>query len=340
MYQSETMEDKIVSSVKEFANSIKQGGKISPDMSSLVDATSEIPLSNFEYWECLIRSEFSLAMKENTPSKWKLWSKPIEILTWLDLTSWNGYKREKTLRTLSGAAPNAFFFSLAIRRLNDWVPEVRAAARDSLLELAKASDPEYVVEALRIALSNWASWGRIEDADKEILLKIIGNENIAQSFIQKLMYSASGPMTSLFSQLGRTPILDERLVKIATFAIQPSLRAKAYRSLFESRITWLEGRKWVWIDIRYGEKKKIPIVSERKLNVEVPILDLLQKSAKDQSSVVRRVSAEILIRELDTLGRMGKELADKFASDSSDAVSERGRFALKKYVELSRTDAF
>ena len=80
-------------------------------------------------------------------------------------------------------------------------------------------------------------------------------------------------------------------------------------------------------------------MSERKLSVETPILDLLKKSAKDRSSIVRRVSAEILIRELDTLGGIGKELADKFASDSSDAVSERGKFALKKLVESGRADA-
>ena len=142
VYQQEVMEDKIISAVREFANSIKPGSKVLADMSSLVEATSQIPLSNFDYWERLIRSEFSLAMRENVPSKWMPWSKRIELLTWIDLTSWDGYKREKTLRTLSGAAPNTFFFSLAIRRLNDWVPEVRAAARDTLLELAKASDPK------------------------------------------------------------------------------------------------------------------------------------------------------------------------------------------------------
>lgn len=159
MYQPEIMEDRIVAAIKEFANSIKPGSKVLADMSSLVEATSQIPLSNFDYWERLIRSEFALAMRESAPSKWKPWLKPIEILTWLDLSSWDGYRREKTLRTLSGAAPNTFFFSLAVRRLNNWVPEVRAAARDTLLELAKTSAPEYVVEALCIALSNWNSWG-------------------------------------------------------------------------------------------------------------------------------------------------------------------------------------
>lgn len=333
------MEEKVISAVREFASSMKPGSKVLADMSFLVEATSQLPLSNFDYWERLIRSEFSLAMRENLPSKWKPWQKPVEIITWLDLISWDGYRRERALRSLSGAVPNAFFFSLAIRRLNDWVPAVRAAARGALLELANTSAPEFVIDALCTALSNWGSWGRIENADKDVLLQIISKEKIAQPLVQKLISSSAGPMTSLFSQLGRTPVLDGRVEEIASCSIQPSLRAKAYRSLFEHRVTWLEGRKWVWTDIRYCEKKLVPIVSERKLIVETPLIELLQESAKDPSSIVRRVSAEILIREIDSLGSIGKELANVFASDKSDAVSERGKFALRKLAESDCANA-
>jgi len=151
--QSQIMEDEVKSAVKEFASSINSGGKVVADMSALIDVTSHLTLSSFDYWERLIRSEFSLALRESTPPKWKVWSKPKELLTWLDLISWDGYRREKTLRTLSGAAPNTFFFSLAVRRLNDWVPQVRKAAREKLPDIAIATDPEHVVEALCIALS-------------------------------------------------------------------------------------------------------------------------------------------------------------------------------------------
>lgn len=308
-------------------------------MSALIDVTSQLTLSSFDYWERLIRSEFSLAIREYAPPKWKLWSKPNELLTWLDLISWDGYKREKTLRTLSGAAPNTFFFSLAVRRLNDWVPQVREAAREKLPEIAKATNPEYVVEALCIALSNWGSWGRIEESDKKVLLQIICEDQIAESLRCKLISSTSGPMPSLFSQLGRTPILDGKVEEVAGLAIQPSVRAKAYRSLFEGRITWIEGRKWVWTDIRYCEGRLKPVVSERKLNVKTPLLDLLKRSAEDHSSIVRRVSAEILIRELENLGAIASGFAEKFASDKSAAVSERGRFAMKKLEESERASA-
>ncbi|WP_412496243.1 hypothetical protein [Shewanella chilikensis] len=228
MQQSQIMEDKIISAVRTFASSINSGSKVVADMSELIEVTSQLSLSGFDYWERIIRSEFSLAIRESIPPKWKVWSKPKELVTWLDLISWDGYKREKALRALSGAAPNTFFFSLAVRRLNDWVPQVRKAAREKLPEIASLTDPEYVVEALSVALSNWNSWGRIEEADKEVLLEIVCEKEIAKSLRSKLIISASGPMPSLFSQLGRTPMLDGNIEEIARSAIQPSVRAKAY----------------------------------------------------------------------------------------------------------------
>jgi hypothetical protein len=327
------MKDKVISAVREFASSMNSGSKVVADMSALIDVTSELPLASFDYWERLIRSEFSLALRNSTPPKRKFWAKPYDLLTWLDLISWDGYRREKTLRTLSGAAPNTFFFSLAVRRLNDWVPQVRAAAREKLPEIAKSTNPKHAVEALCITLSNWNSWGRIEEADKNVLLQIICEEEIAELFRYKLISSTSGPMPSLFSQLGRTPILDGKLEEIADLAIQPSVRAKAYRSLFEGRIAWIEGRKWEWTDIRYCEGRLKAVVSERKLNVQTPLFDLLRSSAEDRSSIVRRVSAEFLIRELDVLGDDGRKFAENFASDKSKPVSERGRFAMKKLEE-------
>ncbi|MCC5884791.1 MAG: hypothetical protein JJU25_19400 [Halomonas sp.] len=306
------------------------------DMSALIDATCLLPLSNFDYWERLIRSEFSLALREYKPPKWKVWAKPDGMLTWLDLVSWDGYKREKILRTLTGAAPNAFFFGLAIRRLNDWVPQVREAAREKLPEIAKATDPECVAEVLCAVLSNWGSWGRLEQEDKEVVLQLICDEQVAALLRSKLIFLASGPMPTLFTQLGRTPILDERMEDIASLAIQPTVRAKAYRSLFEGRIVWMDGRKWEWTDIRYCEGRERPIIHERKLNVRESLLVLLKRSAEDSSSIVRRVSAEVLIRERDSLGVVVKELAEKFASDKSRSVSEKGLFALKKLEKSER----
>jgi len=331
--QSHDLEEQVISAVKDFASSINSGGRVVADMSSLVEATSQLPLSNLDYWERLIRSEFSSALESSSQPKWKIWSKPSQLLTWLDLISWDGYKREKTLRTISGAAPNSFFFSLAIRRLNDWVPQVREAAREKLPLIVNASDPIHVVDALCITLSHWNSWGRIEETDKQVLLTIISSKEVGQALKTKLISSTSGPMASLFSQVGRTPVLDKYLSEIAENAIQPSVRAKAYRSQFEERIVWIEGRKWEWTDIRYCKGRLKPIVSDRKLTITTSFSELLKKSSCDRSSIVRRVAAEFLVREFNALGEESLQLAKHFASDKSPSVAERGRFALKKFEE-------
>ncbi len=63
-------------------------------------------------------------------------------------------------------------------------------------------------------------------------------------------------------------------------------------------------------------------------------MDLLKKSAADRSSIVRRVAAEFLIRELEQLGAEATPFAEQFASDKSRPVSERGQFALKRLEQM------
>lgn len=331
MQHSHNLEEQIISALKAFAGSINSGGKVVADISPLVEVTSRLLLSNLDYWERLIRSEFSSPLKSSIQPKWKIWSRPSQILTWLDLVSWDGYKREKTLRTITGAAPNSFFFALALRRLNDWVPQVREAARERLSLIVEASNPVHIVDALCVTLSYWDSWGRIGKLEKQALLDILSSKEIGNSLKSKLISSTDGPMASLFSQVGRTPVLDEYVGEIAESAIQPSVRAKAYRSQFEGKMVWIEGRKWEWTDIRYCEGRLNPVVSERKLTITTPFLEVMRKASVDRSSIVRRIAAEFLIREFNILGEESVKLAKLFASDKSLAVSERGKFALKRF---------
>jgi len=192
MLNSKKQEDEVLLAVRNFAFSINSGRKVVADMSSLVDIISRLPLANMDAWERLIRWEFSKALEDSTPSKWKLWNKPTPFLTWMDLSSGDGFKREKTLRTLSEATPNSFFFILAMRRLNDWVPQVREAAREKLPLLAKKSDPEHVVDALCVTLPHWNSWGRMEEADKKVLLDITSIAEVATSLKERIINSSSG----------------------------------------------------------------------------------------------------------------------------------------------------
>ncbi len=323
------LEQKIILATQCFAHSLKPAHAIVADISLLVEATSTLSLSNMEYWERLIRHVFSATLYTEREASWPTRPKKRTFLTWIDLCSPDGHERERTLRSLTGAAPNGFFFAIALRRLNDWVPQVREAARETIPLIAQLSRPIYVVEALMAVMAHWDSWGRMAAEDKQILLDIISNEKIAEVFIAMMMSTNTGALGAMFSQLGRTPILDPYLIDLAKNAIQPAIRAKAYRSLFVGKMTWIEGRKWEWIDIRYCKGQLQAIYSSRPLTIASPFDETLRMAALDRSALVRRVAAEMLIRKWDKLGPEAMQLAHLFAADRSAAVARRGLFALK-----------
>lgn len=333
MQELQNTTNDIVLAIQELTRSINANNNHRGDISSLIQITSNLELVNLDYWERLIRSELHNNLHSAIQSKWTRWLQPAPKLTWLDIVSADGYKREKSLRALSGGAPNAFFLALFVRRLNDWVPQVREATREALPSLIKSTAPEHIAEVLCMLLLSWHSWGKIEEQDKQLFLDLVTNKEISLLLKSRLISSTSGPMPSLFTQVGRTDILDNYLNQIANEAVQPYVRAKAYRSLFEGRMTWVEGQEWQWIDKAYGRKKLIPVIAERKIDVQIPFLELLNRSANDRSSIVRQVSAEFLIRNIERLGLQARVFAEKFAADKSSNVAEQGRFVLRKLDE-------
>lgn len=329
------MEARVLPAVSEFVGSLNSGSGVVADMTGLVEVTSHLPLSNLEYWERLIRSGLYQAAANSKPAKWKFWTKPTPFLTWIDLCSGDGFKRERTLRILSGRAPNRFFFAMAVRRLNDWVPQVRSAAREQLPSIAVASNPEDVVDVLCAVLPHWNSWGRLEDEGKQTLLAIASIDAVAHALKSRLISAAAGPLASVLAQVGRTSVLDAHLPQIANRAIQPSVRAKAYKALLDGKAMWVAGRKWEWIDLRYCKGHFTPTLCDRPLTTRSPLEETLRAASSDRSTFVRRVAGDVLIRELGTLGAVGFQLANALASDSHPSVAERGKFALKKLSQKS-----
>ncbi|MBT9547812.1 MAG: hypothetical protein IV090_20655 [Candidatus Sericytochromatia bacterium] len=323
--EKQAQKDEVVAAFRWFAQAVNAGRKGESEMSPLVEATSRLSLSQMESWERCLRRELHNTQHQPTS------------LTWLDLCSGDGYIREETLNALSGAAPNRFFLALALRRLNDWVPQVRAAARKQLPLIANASDPEQVVDVLCATLPHWDSWGRMEDADKQVILELISPEKVLIALKFRLISSKSGPMTTILVQACRTPALDPYLAEIAHRAIQPAVRAKVYRLQLSRKNVWFEGKKWEWTNLRDCKGRFKPIHFERALSVDSPFLETLKLAATDPSPMVRRVAGEMLIRELNTIsaetGADVRNLAELLASDTSVSVAEQGKFVLKRLFQ-------
>ncbi|MCS3430263.1 hypothetical protein [Klebsiella sp. BIGb0407] len=328
MHSQDPLQQAVSASVKKSLTFDVLYQVIRPDISAFVAVSVKLPLKNLDDWERAIRYAISSSLQSARSSRARFNHVTMGSLRWLDICSADGFRREAALRTLSGGAPGSFLFALVVRRLNDWVPQVREAARDALPLLAEYSDPEIIVDVLFAIFPCWSSWGRMGDAEKNTLLHILLTEKVAESLTRRLISSTQGPAARVFMQAGRTTALDAFLTEIAGSAVQPSLRAKAYRCQFERRFVWAEGVTWQWIDKAYGIKRSVPVLKERRIDTVKPFIENLRMAATDRSPVVRRIAGEMLIKELANIGDEAFRLATLLASDTSPSVAERGRYAL------------
>lgn len=325
MNKTSALEQELSQAIKELVRSSCSSKETSPPLCPVSLVTAEWPLGNLDYWERFIRDEYNKALSSSSHNIWN----PSHQITWIDLCSWDGHKRERALRCIE-SAPNRFALALVCRRLNDWVPQVRQAASEVLSKIVTNTNKSYVVDTVFFTLSHWSSWQRIDEKSKNTLLEIITTTRLLDELKLNLIASPTGPLSSVFSQIARKSAIDHYLIEIANRAVQPSLRAKVYRCLFSNKVSWFNGRKWQWTDIRYCQGHEVPIISERPLTIHVPLIPLLKSAANDRSSIVRRVAAEVLIRELKNVGDESIKLAEQLSLDRSTAVAERGKFALRK----------
>ncbi|MDO6406540.1 hypothetical protein [Pantoea phytobeneficialis] len=244
MSLEDSLQQEVISSIKKSLSFNSFYQRIRPDITAFIAATSKLPLKKLDEWERLIRWTIYASAQASAKRNGDAKKQQFGSLSWLDVCNADGFKRERALRTLTGGAPNSFVFALAIRRLNDWVTQVRAAACDRLLLIAELTDPEIIIDVLFITFPYWDSWGRMGSTEKDILMKMVTLEKIAESLKKRLITSPSGPVATIFSQAGRTEALDSFLGEIAELSVQPSLRAKAYRCQFEGKIVWVEGMAW------------------------------------------------------------------------------------------------
>ncbi|REF26463.1 hypothetical protein BDD26_1108 [Xenorhabdus cabanillasii] len=334
MLLENSLQQDVIASVKKSLTFDHFYQRIKPDISSFISVTSKLSLKNLDDWERLIRWEIYSSLQQYNSQATEIKSQLIGSLRWLDLCNADGFKRERALKILAGGAPNSFLLTLVFRKLNDWVPQVRIAARDVLPLIVEQSDPEIIVDVLFIILPYWNSWGRMGDEEKQILLNIIAMNQVAESLKKRLILSTSGPAATIFSQAGRIDALDTFLAEIAELSVQPALRAKAYRCLLESKFVWAEGNTWQWADKVYGIRRRIPVLNERIVSTTTSFIEYLNMATTDRSPMVRRIAGEMLIKQLENIGEEAFKLAQLLASDKSTAVAERGRYVLTVLAKL------
>ena len=303
-------------------------GGASEAASEFLTATSLLPVSQLGYWERVIRNELLWSFYRR--SSLERWVTKKLHRPWINLFNGDGFEREKALNAITQGAPNAFLFSIMLRRLNDWVPEIRAAARKSIQRNAPETEGEIIVEALWGVLPHLHSWGRWHDADKDALVDLVGVGDVPRLLASRVMRSPSGPAATILSQATRRPALDEYLTRIAKESVQPAVRARAYKIILDGQANWLEGRKWVWIDKYWCKSRFAPVLGTRTVSVDADQFQTLREASADRSPVVRRIAAATVIARLEELGKDALPLAKALAADSYPSIAERGQFALDR----------
>ncbi|CNJ35872.1 Phage transcriptional activator%2C Ogr/delta [Yersinia rohdei] len=139
MLLQNSLQQELIESIKKSLTFDVLYQRIRPDISTFISTTSTLSLKSLDYWERLIRGEISYSLQTSSSKHNSFESHQVGSLRWMDICNADGFRRERALRTLSGGAPNSFLLALVARKLNDWVPQVREAARDALSLIAEAS---------------------------------------------------------------------------------------------------------------------------------------------------------------------------------------------------------
>ncbi|MGC2774578.1 MAG: hypothetical protein WA418_02965 [Bradyrhizobium sp.] len=243
---------------------------------------------------------------------------------WIFLFHPNGHVREAALDTLQTPPDSAFFLSALIWRLNDWAEPVRRAAARYLQRIQLQISPQIGASSAADLLDRRHNWGRWT-SEADLLDQIVGRPDVLPIIAGFLQRTANGALAKYLRHALRYPAIDPYLPVLAAAAIQPQVRAIAYRCLLTGHISWFAGFESRWIDKVYGIKQRVPKVESRALGDGKPATELFWHAARDRSVIVRRAAADALMA---TRARVPDEdrLIALFEQDESPSVRERGDF--------------
>jgi hypothetical protein len=271
----------------------------------------------------------------------RLWPKPAPVpspsdeerlaanakLAWLFLFHPSGYRRVAALHRINTAPASPFFLAALAWRLNDWVPQVREAARLCAERELPLVDAEVAATAAPYLLGRRITWSRWTQ-EKDTLDQVFARRDVLEALVAQLLVGTTGPLAACLRHTLRFVDIDGHLIELARRARQPSVRALAYRCLIAGRVDWIVGFEWMWIDKVYFLRRRIPKLGTRLIAQVEPAADLVREAAGDKSALVRKVAADALIAKQCQLPDQQTFVA-RLANDKSAAIRSRADFLLR-----------
>lgn len=246
---------------------------------------------------------------------------------WLFMFHPDGHLREIALNAINDPPASPFFFAALAWRLNDWVQPVRQAAERCAMRTLHRAAADVAADAAWYLLDRRLVWGRWKEGPK-VLDAVFAREDVVSALAARIRGRSSGRTTSCLRAILRYPNIDAHLPHLAVGAVQPSIRAIAYRCLIFGKASWQVGFEWVWIDKVYGLRRSVPVLETRQIGSIRPTAELIREAAYDKSPFVRRVAAEALIADR-AQSPDAAALIARLAKDRNSAIRSRADYLLR-----------
>jgi hypothetical protein len=240
----------------------------------------------------------------------------------------DGHLREAALEKLQGALSGPFMVVGVASRLNDWVPEVREAARRCAERVFPETSTEILAAAAIVLMDRRESWRRWR-REREALDGMLARQDVLDRLATVIAASSHGHTCAILRLAIREPGMDRHLMGLFHLAAQPSVRALALSWLIEGRARWIVGRRKRWIDQRYTLWKWVPEFAGREVERPWPIEALIEAGGRDRSVRVRKVAAEGLVLHRATVVGMD-DLLQAFLQDRNPWVRDCAEFVLRE----------
>ncbi|TWB42665.1 hypothetical protein [Nitrospirillum pindoramense] len=287
---------------------LRQGRVLPRSVAAAVAALSTLPPHHVLSVREHIRRLLGTVSPPHRQKAWQWWWRPEDMhallhatprLEYLFLFHHSGYIREAALRKIEGKVPGPLWLTAVAYQMNDWVAEVRAAARDCMARTVPLMDMATVADTGFFLLTRTLTWGRWRlepQCDPENLFLM--RPEMADALARRICGATHGPAGSVLRQALRQPYMDGHLPFLATNAVQPIVRMVALHTLIEGRAAWPDGWRREMINKPFNIFRSVPLYATRPIVRPASKTYYLEQAARDRSVVVRRLVAATLAQAL------------------------------------------
>ncbi len=245
---------------------------------------------------------------------------------WFSQFHGDGFKREAAMNQLDGPPRSPFEFVSIVYRMNDWVPEVRAAALKYAENYFPRADCDVVGKAALFLLMHMQKLARWDARAVKCVEDTLYREDVGTFIKNQLLTQSEGGAARVLRSLAKRADFDPFIPELSANAKSASVRACATDFLLNGRAQWSSGYKRVWVNKALGVSRLIPDLRQRPLSISIQIPEIMDRASKDRSAHVRIIVASALIRQLVNPLEWHTKIAVRLKCDKNQSVASRMDF--------------